>query len=205
MLAIAAFCLGVLIYAAFSSWDLRQRLSLASAYVALIFLAFSLWLGPYRLWRKRSNPVSFDLRRDIGIWVALLAIVHTVIGLTVHLRGRMWMYFLASLHPVRMQMSSFGLANYLGGVATLVFVLLLAISNDLSLRKLGTKRWKSIQRWSYVAAGLTIVHGFTYQFVEKRRIDWVVVLVVLLCLTLGLQLAGSVNVRRTRRGSTESS
>jgi hypothetical protein len=28
----------------------------------------------------RANPVSFDLRRDMGIW-AILALVHTGIGL----------------------------------------------------------------------------------------------------------------------------
>lgn len=198
-----ALCLGALITAAFQSWDLRQRISLASAYVALIYLALSLSLGPYRVWRKLSNPISFDLRRDIGIWVGVLAVVHTIVGLMVHLRGRMWMYFLASLSPIRMQISWFGLANYLGGMATLIFVLLLAISNDLSLRELGTKRWKSVQRCSYVAAILTIVHGFAYQFVEKRRIDWVIVLAVLVCLAIGLQLAGFSIVRRKRTVSTE--
>jgi sulfoxide reductase heme-binding subunit YedZ len=198
-----ALCLGALISAVFRSWDLRQRMSLASAYVALIYLALSLSLGPYRIWRKLSNPISFDLRRDIGIWVGLLAVVHTTMGLMVHLRGRMWMYFLASLRPIRIQISWFGLANYLGGMATLIFILLLVISNDLSLRKLGTKRWKSVQRCSYVAAILTIVHGFAYQFVEKRRIDWVIVLAVLVGLTLGLQLAGFSIVRRKRTVSTE--
>lgn len=173
-------------------------MSLASAYVALIYLALSLSLGPYRVWRKLSNPISFDLRRDLGIWVGLLAFVHTIIGLMVHLRGRMWMYFLASLSPIRMQTSWFGLANYLGGMATLIFVLLLAISNDISLRELGTKRWKSVQRCSYVAAMLTVVHGFAYQFVEKRRIDWVIVLALLVCLTLGLQFVGFSIVRRKR-------
>lgn len=36
------------------------------------------------------HPTSFDLRRDVGIWTGVLAIVHTAI-VTVHLRGRMWM------------------------------------------------------------------------------------------------------------------
>ena len=111
------------------------------------------------------------------------------------------MYFLKSLNPIRIQISWFGLANYLGGIATLIFVLLLAISNDLSLRELGTKRWKSVQRCSYVAAMLTVVHGLTYQFVEKRRIDWVIVFAVLVCLTLGLQIVGLSIVCRKRRVS----
>jgi hypothetical protein len=32
-----------------------------------------------------GQPVSFDLRRDVGIWTGILAIVHTAIGLIVDL------------------------------------------------------------------------------------------------------------------------
>jgi hypothetical protein len=32
-----------------------------------------------------GQPVSFDLRRDIGIWTGILGVVHTAIGLTAHL------------------------------------------------------------------------------------------------------------------------
>lgn len=196
MLAAVALCLGWMIYSRFPSSDLRQRISLASAYVALIYLVFSLALGPYRVWRKIPNPVSFDLRRDVGIWTGLLATSHTAVGLTVHLRGRMWMYFLERLHPIAIQKSWFGFANYSGAVAALVFVLLLAISNDLSLRKLGTARWKSIQRWSYVASGLTIAHGLAFQFVEKRKTGWVTVLMLMAALAIAFQVAGYLRISR---------
>lgn len=202
LLAALASCIGLVIYAVLPSADLRYRSSFASAYVAVIYLAISLALGPYRIWRKLPNPVSFDLRRDIGIWVGLLASLHTVIGLTVHLRGRMWMYFLERLHPIRLQKSWFGLANYLGSAAALILLLLLLISNDLSLRKLGTTRWKSIQRWIYVAAGLTAVHGFLYQFVEKREVGWVALLVLVVTLAMGPQFTGFVLVRWARIGLT---
>jgi methionine sulfoxide reductase heme-binding subunit len=202
LLAVAALCIGWAIYASLSFPDSRHRLSLASAYVSVIYLAISLALGPYRIWRKLPNPISFDLRRDIGIWVGLLAILHTLVGLTVHLRGRMWMYFLEHLHPVRVQKSLFGVANYLGAAAVLVFLLLVLISNNLSLRKLGTGRWKSIQRWGYVAAGLTVVHGFAYQFVEKRQAGWVAVLLVIVGLAAGLQVTGFLLVRRARNVPT---
>jgi DMSO/TMAO reductase YedYZ heme-binding membrane subunit len=48
--------------------------------------------------------------------------------------------------------------------------MLLALSNDVSLRALGTRSWKSAQRWIYVAFDLTIVHGIAYQLVEKRHL-----------------------------------
>lgn len=81
-----------LAYAATPPPDVRHRLSMATAYASLLFLAISLWLGPWNVLRRRPNPISFDLRRDVGIWTGILAILHTGIGLTVHLRGRMWMY-----------------------------------------------------------------------------------------------------------------
>src|SRR5260370_1392771 len=115
-LAIAITCLA---YAATPPPDVRHRLSMATAYAGLILLAVSLWIGPWNVLRRRPNPVSFDLRRDIGIWTGILAILHTAIGLTVHLRGRMWMYFFKSLHPLKLQNTQFGFAN-LGGAYQLV-------------------------------------------------------------------------------------
>jgi sulfoxide reductase heme-binding subunit YedZ len=104
---------------------------MATAYAGLIFLAVSLWIGPWNVLRRRPNPVSFDLRRDIGIWTGILAILHTVIGLTVHLRGRMWMYFFKSLHPLKPQNTQFGFANLVGLGAALLFLMLVLISNDI--------------------------------------------------------------------------
>jgi sulfoxide reductase heme-binding subunit YedZ len=194
--------MGAAIYALLPPADVRHRISFASAYVTIVYLVVSFALGPYRLWQKLHNPISFDLRRDVGIWVGVLALLHTIVGLTVHLRGRMWMYFLKALHPPRIQLSLFGFANYIGAVATIVFVILLVISNDLSLRKLGTSRWKSIQRWSYIAAGLTVIHGFAYQFVEKRQVGWILLLIGSVVAALGIQAAGFVIVRRGVSGQT---
>jgi methionine sulfoxide reductase heme-binding subunit len=44
-----------------------------------------------------------------------------------------------------------------GWLAFAIFIPLAATSMDLALRKLGP-RWKSLQRWTYVAAVLTLVH-----------------------------------------------
>jgi sulfoxide reductase heme-binding subunit YedZ len=112
---------------------------MSSAYSALAFLVASLSLGPWNVLRSRPNPVSFDLRRDTGIWAGLIALFHTGVGLTVHLRGRMWMYFLKRLHPPRMQTTQFGFANYTGLIAALLLLALLLVSNNVSLRSLGLK------------------------------------------------------------------
>lgn len=179
--------------------DVRHRLSMGTAYAAMAFLVASLWLGPWNVLRRRANPVSFDLRRDLGIWAGALALAHTGVGLTVHLRGRMWMYFLKGLHPVRLQANQFGAANYTGLLAALLFVVLLVISNDASLRRLGTKSWKSLQRWTYIAAGLTVAHGVLFQLIEKRKPGWVVIFYTGAAAAVLVQLAGFLRVRANRQ------
>lgn len=202
VLAAAAVAIVFLAYAATPPPDVRHRLSMATAYAGLIFLAASLWLGPWNVLRQRPNPVSFDLRRDIGIWTGILAIAHTAIGLTVHLRGRMWMYFFRGLHPLKLQNTQFGFANFTGLGAALLFLMLLAISNDLSLRTLKARRWKSLQRWTYVAFLLTGAHGIAYQLIEKRHIPWVLVSSGIMTAVAAAQLLGFVRAQRRLRART---
>ena len=194
----AASLATLLAYLATPPPNLRHRLSMATAYAALAFIAASLALGPWNLLNRRPNPVSFDLRRDVGIWAGALAILHTCIGLTVHLRGRMWMYFFRRLHPLQLQKTKFGFANYTGLIAALLFLLLIFISNDASLRAFGTRRWKSIQRWAYAAFGLSIVHGILFQLVEHRKLPWVLVFSALTALALLAQLLGVLRARRAQ-------
>ena len=183
-------------YAASPPPSFNHRLSMGSAYAAMLFLAATLWLGPWNLLRRRHNPVSSDLRRDLGIWAGILALLHTAVGLTVHLRGRMWMYFFKRMHPLAIQNNEFGAANYIGLVSALLFVMLLVISNDRSLRNLGTRRWKSLQRWTYAAALLAITHGILFQLVEKRHLPWVLVYSAIILAALGIQCIAILRQRR---------
>ena len=74
----------------------------------------------------------------------------------------MWMHFLDAIHPLKLQNTQFGFANFTGLGAALLFLLLLAISNDLSLPALKARRWKSLQRWTYVAFVLMGAHAIAY-------------------------------------------
>jgi sulfoxide reductase heme-binding subunit YedZ len=195
-LAAGAIAITGLAYAATPPPDVRHRLSMATAYAGLIFLTGSLWLGPWNVLRQRPNPTSFDLRRDVGIWTGILAIAHTAIGLTVHLRGRMWMYFFKRLHPLSLQDTQFGFANFSGLAAALLFLMLLAISNDFSLRTLKTRRWKSMQRWTYAAFALTAAHGIAYQLIEKRHVPWVLVFALVISAVAAGQIFGFVQQQR---------
>jgi sulfoxide reductase heme-binding subunit YedZ len=96
-----------------------------------------------------------------------MAVLHAAVGLNVHLRGKPWLYFVDQHHRVRHDL--FGFGNDTGTLAALFFLLLLAISNDFSLRRLGAQKWKSLQRWTYAAVALTVAHAAAYQQVEKRQ------------------------------------
>jgi sulfoxide reductase heme-binding subunit YedZ len=207
-LAAAAIAIVCFAYVSTPPPDVRHRLSMATAYAGLIFLAASLWLGPWNVLRQRPNPISFDLRRDIGIWTGILAMLHTAIGLTVHLRGRMWMYFFKGLHPLKLQNTQFGFANFTGLAAALLFLMLLAISNDLSLRTLKTRRWKSLQRWTYAAFLLTGAHSIAYQLIERRHVPWVLVFAAVMTAVAAAQFLAFAQFRwrsRAQALSTASS
>ena len=168
--------------------DLISHISIATAYPALFLTAVAVVLGPWNVLRRRPNPVSFNLRRDVGIWAGIMALLHTAVGLNVHLRGRMWLYFVDEHHRIRHDW--FGFSNDTGLAAALLFLLLLAISNDLSLRGLGMRKWKSLQRWTYAAVVLTILHAMAYQHVEERRRPYEVLLGVSTIAIATFQLAG---------------
>jgi DMSO/TMAO reductase YedYZ heme-binding membrane subunit len=79
--------------------------------------------------------------------------------------------------------------------------MLLAISNHLSLRALKKNRWKSLQRWAYVAFVLTAAHGMAYQVIEKRHVPWVLVFAFVIAAVAAGQILGFVHVQlRMRRG-----
>ncbi|MDE3188042.1 MAG: ferric reductase-like transmembrane domain-containing protein [Acidobacteriota bacterium] len=176
--------------------DVISKASFATAYPALALLAATLLIGPLNLLRRRPNPVSSDLRRDVGIWAGILCVLHAVIGQCVHLRGRPWLYYVygpAEHHhsfPVRHDL--FGLANYTGAVGTLLLIALLATSNDYSLRALGTPRWKQLQRWNYAVFALTAVHAAGYLAIEKQKASFVAIVALCLAIALLFQAAGWV-------------
>ena len=74
--------------------DVLSRASFATAYPALALLAITLLIGPWNLVFRKPNPLSSDLRRDIGIWAGLLGVLHAGVGQFVHLLGRPCLYYI---------------------------------------------------------------------------------------------------------------
>lgn len=182
-----------LVFRILSSDDFPRRWSLATAYTALALMALSLLLGPWSILRGRPSPVSTDVRRDIGIWAGVLGLVHSLIGLQVHQAGTFWRYFVYPAderHRLPIRTDAFGVANYAGLGSTLLLLLLLALSNDAALRRLGQAKWKFLQQFNYLAFGLMAVHSIIYQLLEKRAIPGIVVFGGTVSVVAVTQMAG---------------
>ena len=176
---------------------------MATAYVGVALLGATLVTGPINILRGRPNPISTDVRRDIGIWAGVLSFVHFLVGWQVHMKHR-YLYFFREVEgsdALRPRTDLFGFANYTGLAAVLIAILLLALSNDYCLRTLGSDRWKQLQRWNYALFGLVLLHGVAFQVIEKRELPFVIALSVLVMASLLLQLQGFRRRRGTRRTS----
>lgn len=194
-LPLALLCLvsGYALYVTRSYPQVIPRLSFASAYPALVLLCLTLLLGPWKILVGERWAASFDLRRDIGIWAGITGLFHTATGQFVHMAGRFWLYYIydnwqvAHWQPLRHDL--FGFDNETGLIAALLLLMLLATSNDASLRWLGTPGWKSLQRWNYACFVLAAAHTFGYQSGGGR--GWfLVVSLAAVTITCALQFVG---------------
>jgi sulfoxide reductase heme-binding subunit YedZ len=148
--------------------DSIHVVSLVTAYASLVALCGTLLIGPWKVITSRPNPASTDFRRDLGIWAGLMALSHVWFGLHVHFRGKMINYFVDNNARGALRLDFFGLTNYLGSLAILFTAILLMTSNDISLRLLGTRRWKSLHRLNYLILAMVALHAWIFQAVEHR-------------------------------------
>jgi len=162
-----------------------------SGYLSICLLAVSLILGPINLMLKLKNPISTNIRRDIGIFGGLLGLIHSVVGLFMHFTGRPWLYFVEEVEKgFAIRKGNFGLANYTGLLGAFILILLLVISNDYFLRKLKAAKWKNLQRFTYLMFVLVIAHSIFYRL-NADKVDLIIYLYLPMFLTiLAFQLIG---------------
>jgi methionine sulfoxide reductase heme-binding subunit len=175
--------------------------SMATAYAGLALLGFTLLVGAFNVLRSHPNPISSDLTRDAGISATLVSIAHVAVGLFVHM-GSPWLYFFypaGQKHLIPLRYDAFGLTNWLGLFVTLILVLLFATSNDLSLRRLGKNRWKTLQRMNYFLFAGVALHGIAYQILEKRTVPLIVFLALMIGIVVIIQMAGFLKRRKEKR------
>lgn len=160
-------------------------------------------LGPLNVLRKKHNPVHSAVRRDVGIAAGIAGLVHTALGLQVHMGGALARYFVVPT-PATASGLAFVAANYLGLMSAAVLAGLVAISNNPGVRSLGLERWKKFQRLAYVAAIAAVAHGVIYQLLEKRSAALIFFVAAGTAFVMMLQLRGT-RVRRESSAVTESS
>ena len=177
-------------------------LIIALGYLSLLLIGITMIIGPLNLMRSRRNPVNIDLRRDVGIWAAIAGCWHVLLVFrgTV-LNGQILQYFLqADCCGYRLQLDVYGFSNDFGLFATLLLLLLLALSNAVSLRILKGKWWKRMQRLTYPLALLAVAHTLGYQYLNVRGQFLFVMVLILIILVLTCQACGIVlTVSRQRR------
>jgi sulfoxide reductase heme-binding subunit YedZ len=147
-----------------SNRDTITFVAQATGYISITILTVSLILGSINLLLKYKNPISTYLRRDISVIGGFLAIIHSITGLFVHLRGKTWLYFLNKTdHGYSVRLDNFGLANYTGLISAFIILLLLVTSNDYFLKKIKPHNWKNIQRLAYLMFILSLIHCYFYR------------------------------------------
>ncbi len=180
-----------------------QRLAVATGYLATMLLALTLLVGPANLVLRRRNPVSSYLRRDAGMWTAAFSVIHVIVGLQVHgtpdLLGALGYFFGRDGSPL---LNSFGLANWIGLLATVIVVGLLTISSDLALRTLKAPRWKWLQRLNYALFALVVAHAIFYGALLRLTSPFTLMLFLSVIAVMAGQATGIWLWRRRRSRTT---
>jgi methionine sulfoxide reductase heme-binding subunit len=91
-------------------------------------------------------------RRYIGVAAFGYAALHT------------GFYLIEKGHLAAVLAEALELSIWTGWVAFLIFVPLAITSNDRSVKALGPRRWKALQRWVYLAAVLTAAHWLFLEY-----------------------------------------
>ena len=178
---------------------------IALGYLCLFLTGVTLVIGPLNLLRRRRNPVNIFLRRDLGIWAGITGCLHVLFVVRGNFHdNQILLFFLRrDAHGYTLLLTIYGLSNDLGLLATLCLLLLLALSNMVTLRWLKGKRWKWLQRSTYLLALLALAHTFGFELLNLRGSLWSGVIIIFSTLVLACQAGGIVLMvirrRRERR------
>ena len=212
VVGVLALALVGVFWASRPQWSADMRLWRAVGDAAIVLLALSLAVGPV----SRLLPAASALgrwRRQLGIWTALTALVHSVLvlwGWVAFDLGRLMGYeFIPQLGYTARIEPGFGLANLMGLVAMTWLLVLLATSSDWAMRRLGPAVWSWVQGFAHVVFYLVILHSAYFLYMHytlsfHRGVppdpNWFrVPLLVMAGVLLVLQVAAAVAGARRRR------
>lgn len=150
-------------------WDPEMRLWRAIGDGSFALLFFTLLLGPAAR-HSRAIARLLPWRRELGIWSAVLALVHTLLVLDGWVRWD-WMRFFgyefipelgrhARLEP------GFGFANLVGIVAAAIALPLMLTSSNWAVKRLGGSSWKWLHYGAYTVFYLAALHTLYFLFMH---------------------------------------
>lgn len=132
----------------------------AFADVALLLLVAILVIGALgRLWAPA--------RRELGIWAGITTFFHVLLILIEWVKWdlkQLFMVFHPQLNAWILDARPFGIGNLIGVVALGYVVLLVATTNDYSMKRLGASAWKFVQQRSYMLFVLTVLRAAAFVF-----------------------------------------
>lgn len=125
------------------------------AITSVIFIAFSLILGPIaRIFHTKKSLLR--LRRPAGIVGTITVFLHIILSI----------FFLPEKFPLDYYKSN-KVSMLVGIIAFVILLVATLVSNCKSFACLGWDKWKKIQRLSYIALGLSLLH-----FVMLNRLPY---------------------------------
>jgi sulfoxide reductase heme-binding subunit YedZ len=161
---------------------LIDRLSITTAWLCAVLLGIVLLIGPFESMRSGRRPVNHLLRRDLGIWTALIGLAHLYLGMEASMTPAYLMQFVEngrSALSFETRDALFFWGTILGFIVGLIFLMLLALSSNAAIRILGLSWWKRLQRAAWFSFALTALHGLAFQMLENRPAVWITILVLI--------------------------
>jgi sulfoxide reductase heme-binding subunit YedZ len=168
-----------------------DHVSIATAWLCLLLIAAALITGSVIRFRRGRGVLNNYLRRDIGIWAAVTGLVHFFVATDISMSQA---YLGAYVNVPDAGLSAdwrgrlFSWSTIAGLVIAIILLILLCISNNRMLARLGPLRWKRLQYLAYPALLLTAAHGVAFQLLEARAPLLIAVLIAMSGAAFGIRV-----------------
>ncbi len=122
-------------------------------------LVIIMYMGALSL-KTRYVGQLMSIRKELSIIVGFPVLSHAIKRIIIVVPGS-WKYFASpEMEASRNSGSTIMNAVYLLGILmTILFLILWVTSFDSVHKKMGSKRWKSLQRWSYALYAMLFIHA----------------------------------------------
>ncbi len=126
--------------------ELERAIVLGAAFTAAILIGIALMIGPISVLFK-VNYIQHS--RTFGVWGVTFGIMHIVSAIV---------FYKITIDSYLANLNPFQNAIIFGLAAFIIYLPIYLTSTDWAMRKLGPRKWKTIQRLVYVAYLFSVLH-----------------------------------------------